>query len=191
MQQGGGMMGRGNPGRGMPGRGRGGPDMMHGMGMPNPEFFGGMNGMGMPMGMGPMMHMGPNPMMMGMADMDFNRMGGFDNSMAMANMASMGMGMGNPMGNPMMMGMGEMGGGFPMAMAPPRPPPRRMPVQEESIRPSNAPPFTSDRMYKDERTDGSRDKPRSYSRYCKGSWQVSTGNLETLLPGSPVFYAVN
>lgn len=182
------MMGRGMPGRGMAGRGRG-PDMMNpAMNMPGPEFFG---GMGMPMGgMPPMMPMGPNPMMMQMGDMDFNRMGGFDGGMGMGNMASMGMGMG-PMGNPIMMGMGgmgDMGGGFPMgAMPPPRPPPRRI---EDSIRPGmNARPYSNDRMYEDERPDDYRS---GYSRYCKDGLQQSSSNsLASILPGSPVFYAVN
>lgn len=196
--QGVGMMGRGIPGRGMSGRGRGGPEMMNaGMNMPGPEFFGGM-GMPMPMGgMPPMMPMGPNPMMMGMGDMDFNRMGGFDGGMGMGNMASMGMGMG-PMGNPMMMGMGgmgDMGGGFPMgAMPPPRPPPRRTP-EEGPIRPgiNTSRPYSNDRLYEDERSDDYRDQPRSgYSRYCKDSLQQSSSNsLASILPGSPIFYAVN
>lgn len=193
--QGGGMMGRGMPGRGMPGRGRGGPEMMSGMNMPGPEFF---SGMGMPMGgMPPMMPMGPNPMMMQMGDMDFNRMGGFDGGMGMGNMASLGMGMG-PMGNPIMMGMGgmgDMGGGFPIgAMPPPRPPPRRMPIQEDAIRPgSDARPYSNDRMYDDERIDEYRDQARSgYSRYCKDPFQTSSSHsLASILPGSPVFYAVN
>lgn len=189
-----GMMGRGN-GRGTgPGRGRGGQEMMNAgpVNMPTPGFgFGDMGAMSMN-GMGGMGPMGPNPMMMGM-DMNYGRMGGFEGDFGMPGIASMGMGM-NPMGHPMMMGMGDMGGSFPMAMPPPRPPPpRRIPIDE---RPGPAArPYSSDRMYDDDHVDDYRDPPArsGYSRYCKDSWQQhnsSTTNLDAILPGSPVFYAI-
>ena len=189
-----GIMGRGN-GRGAgPGRGRGGPDMMNAgpVNMPTPGFFGDMGAMSAMNGMGAMGPMGPNPMMMGM-DMNYGRMGGFDGDFGMPGIASMGMGM-NPMAHPMMMGMGDMGVGFPMAMAPPRPPPPRRPPVDERPGPA-ARPYSSDRLYDDDHVDDYRDPPArsGYSRYCKGSWQhhdSSSTSLAAILPGSPVFYAM-
>lgn len=186
-------MGRGN-GRGAgPGRGRGGPEMMGGpVNMPTP-FFGDMSGMPMN-GMGGMGPMGPYPMMAGM-DMNYGRMGGFEEGFGMPGLASMGMGM-NPMGHPMMAGMGDMG--FPMVMPPrPPPPPRRQPVDESLNRLGPAPrPYSSDRMYDDDHVDDYRDPPArsGYSRYCKDSWQQhdsSSISLAAILPGSPVFYAIS
>ena len=188
-----GMMGRGN-GRGPgPGRGRGAPDIMNnGPVIPSPGFFGDMNGMPMN-GMGPIGPMGPNPMMMGMDQMNYGRMGGFEGDFGMPGIASMGMGM-NPMAHPMMMGMGDMGGAFAMAMPPPRPPPRRAPLDEGLNRPGPASrPYSSERMFDDDRIDDFRDPPArsGYSRYCKDSWQQpdsNNNNINTMLPDSPVFY---
>ena len=184
-----GTMGRGN-GRGAgPGRGRGGTDMMN-AGPVNMPYFGDMGAMGPMNGMGAMGPMGPNQMMMGM-DMNYGRTGFFDGDFGMPGLASMGMAM-NPMQHPMMMGMGDMGMGFPMAMPPrPPPPPRRLPIDE---RPA-ARPYSSDRLYDDDHVDDYREPPArsGYSRYCKDPWQHydgSSASLEAILPGSPVFYAM-
>ncbi len=187
-----GMMGRAG-GRGNPGRGRGGPEMMNGnaVNMPGPGFF---PEMGMPMnGMGPMGPMGPGPMMgMGMDPMNFGRMGGFEGDFGMPNIASMGMGLGH-MATPMMMGMGmgDMGAAFPMAMPPPRPPP---PCEGLNRPVPTSRPFNNDRTYDDDRVDEFRDPPArsGYSRYCKASWQHTDSRvLDTILPGSPVSYAIS
>lgn len=192
-----GMMGRVG-GRSNPGRGRGGPDMMtNGPIMPTPGFMGdmGMAPMNAFLPMGPM---GQPHMMMGMDPMAMGSMAGFDGDFRMPNVASMGMAM-NPMGNPMMgmgmgMGAGDMGPAFPMAMPPPRPPPRRPLDEGMNSRPGPASrPYSSDRIYDDDRVDDCRDQPgrSGYSRYCKDpSKQHDSSSMESLLPGSPVFYAV-
>ena len=186
-----GMMGRG-AGRGNPARGRGGPDMMNNgpINMPVPGYF---NEMAVGMnGLGPMGPMGPGPMMMGMEQMPFGRMGGFEGDFGMPNIASMGMGM-NPMAHHMMMGMdmGNMGGAFPALGPPPRPPPPRL--DEGFNRPGpTARPYSSDRLYEDDRVDKYRDPPArsGYSRYCRMSWQEPESNGTQLLPGMPGFPAI-